>query len=190
MREKDPQKVDAIFRAALRLVLQDGFSGLKMSDVAKAANLATGTLYIYFASKEELINQLYLELKRKTIHQYLEGYDEHAPFMICFEKIWHNYLRAGLREPEVAAFMEQYYRSPYLKRAVVQQTDNLLAPIFNLLERGKRERLLKDVPTALLAVQLSGSINELVKWHQTGQLAVDQRLVDAAFSLSWDSIKR
>lgn len=190
MREKDPAKVEAIYKAALRLVLQEGFSGLKMSDVAREAKVATGTLYIYFDSKEELINQLYLELKKRSVAQFFKDYNEQAPFMECFETIWYNYLKAGLKEPEVTAFMEQYYRSPYLRPTVIQQTDQMLEPIFKLLERGKKERLLKDVPIELMAIQLSGAISELIRWHVSGQIKVTRIVMDAAFALSWDSIKR
>jgi AcrR family transcriptional regulator len=47
-RPRDENKIEVIYEATLKLVLETGFNGLKMADVAKAANLATGTLYIYF----------------------------------------------------------------------------------------------------------------------------------------------
>ena len=190
MREKDPGKIEAIYNATLKLVLREGFAGLKMSEVAKEAGVATGTLYIYFESKEELINQLYLEKKKKSVGQYFKGIDAGAPFMVCFEQLWYNYARTGLAEPEVAAFMEQYYRSPFLRPAVKQETDQLLTPIFELLERGKRERLLKDLPTPLLAIQLNGTINEMVRWHASGQATANDELLSQAFGLAWDAIKR
>src|SRR6185312_4569273 len=109
MREKDPNKLEAIFKAALKLVQREGFTALKMSDVAKDAGIATGTVYVYFESKEDLINQLYLELKKRNAEELLNGYNPKAPFMACFEKVWHNYIRTQLQEPEAAAFLEQYY---------------------------------------------------------------------------------
>ncbi len=190
MREKDPQKVEAIYSATLKMVLQEGFSALKMGAVAKEAGIATGTLYVYFESKEELINQLYLELKRRSAKKFMEGYNHSAPFMFNFELIWKNYLASQLNHPEAAAFMEQYYRSPYLRQSVKEETDRLLQPIFDLLERGKKERLVKDIPTSLLAIQLSGAISEFVRWHVTGQIASDEVTINHAFRLAWDSIKQ
>ena len=190
MREKDPKKLEAIFNATLKLVLREGFSSLKMGSVAREARIATGTLYVYFDSKEALINQLYLELKRQNASKYLEGYDFAAPFMITFERIWKNYLLAQLSQPEAAAFMEQYYRSPYLQESVKEETDKLLKPIFDLLERGKAERLIKDLYTPLLVIQLSGAIGEFVRWHQSGQIEATNEIVNQAFKLAWDSIKQ
>ena len=45
---KDENKIEQIFKATLKLVSVEGFGGLRMSDVAKEAGMATGTLYIYF----------------------------------------------------------------------------------------------------------------------------------------------
>ena len=190
MREKDPNKLAAIYKATLKTVLREGFSGLKMGSVAKEAGIATGTMYVYFESKEDLINELYLELKRHSAAKFMEGYNPEAPFMVNFERIWKNYLKTQLDQPEAAAFMEQYYRSPFLRQAVKEETDKLLSPIFELLEKGKKERLVKDIPTPLLAIQLSGAISEFVRWHESGQIAATKTEIDQVFKLAWDSIKQ
>jgi AcrR family transcriptional regulator len=189
MRKQDPAKLVSIYHAALQIVLREGFSALKMVDVAKEAGVATGTLYVYFEHKEHLINQLYLFLKEQIVAKFLVGYNPAAPFMACFEKIWFNYANAMLQQPETAAFLEQYYRSPFLKTSVKAETGKMLRPIFELLQRGKAERLLKDVPADLMAIQLNGAINELVRWHYNGQLKATQAILQKAFLLAWDSIK-
>jgi len=66
----------------------------------------------------------------------------------------------------------------------------MLQPVFDLLERGKEERLVKDVPTELLVIQISGAIGELVRWHMNGQIKANPTLINKAFELAWDSIKR
>lgn len=190
MRTKDLQKEEAIYAAALKLVLAEGFSGLKMSEVAKAAGVATGTVYVYFKDKDELINKLYLHLKGQSTAAYLKGYNEAAPFMVCFGKLWKSYLGYSLNAPEIAAFLEQYYRSPFLSPEVRQGSDPLLTPIYALLERGKKERLLKDVPADLMAIQLSGAMAELVRWHHRGQIKAGPAIIRKAFELAWDSIRR
>ena len=52
---KDDDKLRAIARATFALVEQTGLSGLTMAAIAREAGLATGTLYVYFRSKEELL---------------------------------------------------------------------------------------------------------------------------------------
>ncbi len=189
-RSKDQQKTKAIFDATLSIILREGFSGLRMSEVARKAGLATGTVYIYFENKTELINQLYLVIKRRSTTRIFDESIVGQPFLVSLEKIWHNYLEYNLLKPEEGAFVEQYYRSPFLRKEVIEETDRLLLPIFDLLERGKKERLVSSAPTELLVSQLIGSINELVKWHLNGRIQLDKTMKDQAFQMAWNSIKR
>ena len=55
-------KREAILAAALRLIARLGLHATPMSAVAREAGVAAGTLYLYFPSKEAMINALYLEV--------------------------------------------------------------------------------------------------------------------------------
>lgn len=188
-RPKDDQKVQQIFSAALRIILEQGFSGLRMSDVAKAAGVATGTIYIYFQNKHELINSLYLHLKRSKAEQMFAGYDPAMPFMAGFRTLWFAYLDTTLNHPEESAFLEQYYRSPFIEKAHREEADRLLGPIFQLLERGKQEMLVRNVRTDLLAAQLSGSIAELARLALASPSSLTLSDRETAFRMAWDSIR-
>ena len=56
MKPKDEDKQQAIADATFALVAQVGLSGLTMAAIAREAGIATGTLYVYYKSKEELLN--------------------------------------------------------------------------------------------------------------------------------------
>ncbi len=49
---------DAILEAAELVFARCGFAGTRMADVAAEAGLATGTLYNYFANRDELLSSL------------------------------------------------------------------------------------------------------------------------------------
>ncbi|MBK7429337.1 MAG: helix-turn-helix transcriptional regulator [Saprospiraceae bacterium] len=72
-RAKDPGKIALIYDSTLSLIMKSGYTDLRMADVAKEAGMATGTLYIYFKNKEELINTLFLQLKEEKIKQMFEN---------------------------------------------------------------------------------------------------------------------
>lgn len=52
----------AIIDAARRVFAERGYHGTTMRDIAAAAGVATGTLYLYFASKEALYEALLVKL--------------------------------------------------------------------------------------------------------------------------------
>ncbi|MHC4538084.1 MAG: helix-turn-helix domain-containing protein, partial [Planctomycetota bacterium] len=46
---------EAIYEAALEVISRPDFDGLKMQDIAASAGIVTGTLYLYFKNKEDLL---------------------------------------------------------------------------------------------------------------------------------------
>ena len=59
-------KRETILAAALRLIARLGLHNTPMSAVAREAGVAAGTLYLYFPSKEAMINALYLDVLRNV----------------------------------------------------------------------------------------------------------------------------
>lgn len=52
-------KRERILSAAVRVFAENGFYDTRVSDVAKAAGVADGTIYLYFRSKDELLISLF-----------------------------------------------------------------------------------------------------------------------------------
>ncbi len=46
---------EAIYEAALEVISRPDFDGLRMQDIAASAGIVTGTLYLYFKNKEDLL---------------------------------------------------------------------------------------------------------------------------------------
>ena len=54
-----------ILDAALKLFVELGFHGTPTSMIAKEAGVANGTLFHYFATKDELVIALYVAIKNQ-----------------------------------------------------------------------------------------------------------------------------
>src|SRR5690606_10669876 len=64
------EKIECIFKNTMLLIREQGFHGTPMSQIAKASDVAIGTIYHYFPSKEALILQLYGYCKQQ-MHRYI-----------------------------------------------------------------------------------------------------------------------
>lgn len=60
-------KRDRILQAAVRVFARNGFHATRVSEVAKAAGVADGTIYLYFKSKEELLVSLFEDRVEKLL---------------------------------------------------------------------------------------------------------------------------
>lgn len=52
-------KRSLILRAATRVFARNGYFNSKVADIARAANVADGTVYLYFKSKEEILHSIF-----------------------------------------------------------------------------------------------------------------------------------
>ena len=60
-------KRDRILKAAVKVFARQGFHATRVSEVAKAAGVADGTIYLYFKSKEELLVSLFEDRVEKLL---------------------------------------------------------------------------------------------------------------------------
>jgi TetR/AcrR family transcriptional regulator, fatty acid metabolism regulator protein len=60
-------KRDAILKAATQVFARRGFFQSQVADVAKAAGIAAGTVYLYFRSKDELLVSIFERTMRDTL---------------------------------------------------------------------------------------------------------------------------
>lgn len=68
-----------ILRAAIEVFADKGFFAARMNDVAKTAEVADGTLYLYFEGKEHLLESVFDDVLGRFIdllEQELEGLDD------------------------------------------------------------------------------------------------------------------
>jgi TetR/AcrR family fatty acid metabolism transcriptional regulator len=66
-RRRASDKRDRILQAAVRVFARNGFHATRVSEVAKAAGVADGTIYLYFKSKEELLVSLFEDRVEKLL---------------------------------------------------------------------------------------------------------------------------
>ena len=189
MKPKDDEKLQSIARATFTLVEQTGLSGLTMAAIAREAGLATGTLYVYFKSKEELMVALYERAKTETTASMMHGDDPTAPFRARFQRMWTNWLEHRLHSYAKVVFLEQYYNSPWFTEESRNLSARLIKDWIDLIEKARAQQILKDVPTPMLINAFAGSVRETANMLRSGTLARTDAHLAMAFGLCWDGIK-
>jgi len=60
-------KRERILRAAIEVFAQNGYFNAKVSEIAKSAGVADGTIYLYFDGKEDLLVTIFREHTRNYL---------------------------------------------------------------------------------------------------------------------------
>lgn len=190
MRSKDNSKEIVILNTALSMVNIVGLSGLKMSDLAKQAGLATGTLYIYFKNKEAIIKRLFAYIVEQVTLDVMQNI---TPSISTKEKIRHvclNYLYELIAYPDYKVFVEQFFRSPYSKQEDMEMlsVSTYLEPVIDLIKEGSEQGIIKKTDPCLLIGLCRGGLEHYAQQLiNTGKAASDIDF-EIVFEFIWDGI--
>ena len=88
------EKRTAILEAATEVVAMLGVSA-PTAKIAKEAGVAEGTLFTYFANKDELLNRLYLELKMDLRDAMMTGYPAGKSLIDRNRHVWDRFVGWG-----------------------------------------------------------------------------------------------
>lgn len=107
----------AVRRALRELVAENGLHGASMSSVARRAGVATGTAYVHYESKDDLVYATYVEAKTELGEAVAAAVDPAAPPEERFHQIWRAVYDHLSTDPARARFLSQIEESPYSRRA-------------------------------------------------------------------------
>jgi len=189
IREKSKEKRNALLKATLSLVNSSGFHDAPMSKIAKLANVSPATIYIYFDNKQDLINQLYLEVKISFTQHAFKDYSETMPVKKAFEFIWYNMADYKLNQVEEAWFLSQCDNTTMIDEASRQEGLKHLQPLLDLWERGQKEGIIKDISPYLLYAYTIYPLAFIMNSQKRDHYQLDEKSLEQAFQSAWDSIR-
>jgi TetR/AcrR family fatty acid metabolism transcriptional regulator len=112
-------KGQAILRASIRTFARHGFFNAQVADIARAAGVAAGTVYLYFQNKDDLLVSIFDGTMREWIDQGRRALEELADPVSQLDEIARLHLERMGRDRELAIvfqvelrqsvkFMEQF----------------------------------------------------------------------------------
>jgi len=187
---KEFDKKEAIFEAMLKLISKHGFHSSPMSEVAKQANVASGTIYHYFKSKDELICALYIRLRVKFVENLFEMDDSSSSFKSRFRLFYLQMIQGAIKNPKEFYFLEQFSNSPFVNFIPKADLQALEQPIYDFLRKAIFTQVLRDIPPKILVAFVIGSATSITKLQLSGEFKMTSSDMELAFFTCWDGIKK
>ena len=105
-RPRSDQKRQAILDAAVELFADRGIGHAPTSAISSAAGVAEGTLFTYFKTKDELLNELYREM-RKEIDREMADFPFSADARTRLRFVWDRFLDLAEKYPKRLKVQQQ-----------------------------------------------------------------------------------
>lgn len=99
-------------RAMVELVAERGIHGTSMNQLAERAGVATGTAYVHYESKEDVLVASFVEVKQELGQAGIDGVDLDQEPRTVFEAIWRRIHHHLEQDPAIARFLVQLEASP------------------------------------------------------------------------------
>jgi AcrR family transcriptional regulator len=183
------EKQYAIFESTLKLIREQGFHGTPMSQIAQEAGVATGTIYHYFKSKDELILELFNYCKLKVQAAMFREEETDTPYPERFVLIWLNLANYYIRHPEVLSFLEQFFSSPYVKQLYTQASVCFQDEVSNFLHQGVSGGYIKPMDINIISAAYVGTAVATAKRHINGYFRFQDKDMRNMVGIIWDGIK-
>lgn len=186
---KSIEKRNALVQATIELVNNNGFHATPMSKIAKMANVSPATIYLYFESKQDLVNQTYIEVKAKYTTYAFATYKPTMSVEMGFKLIWYRIADFKLKECENAMFLAQCDNTPMIDETSRNEGIKHLQPLLDLWSRGKKEGVIKPISDYLLYAYSINPLSFLMMAQKRGVFILDKTHIKEAYESAWSSIK-
>lgn len=184
-----PYKQQAILDAALELFVAKGFFGTTVPEVALKANVGSGTIYRYFASKEALVNALYQKHKLALSIRLLRDYQEQRPARETFHRLWSGLRQFVDDDPQAFAFLELHHHAAYLDDTSKGIERRMHDTMIHLIERAQARGEFRPAPPCMLIGLVLGGFTGVVRWSWDRAVPLTDESWNLAEQCAWEAVR-
>jgi TetR/AcrR family fatty acid metabolism transcriptional regulator len=165
-RDRTPEKRQRILDAALRIFAERGFYTAKVSEVAREAGVADGTIYLYFENKDDLLISLFEDRMDYLIRRLTDDLQAVGGTVADrVRRLIHMHLQIAVESPELAEFITVELRQSqkFIKEYGNPRFQEYLKILKDLIEEGQADGTLRtELDSRTIVRAIFGALDELL----------------------------
>ena len=190
VRELSNDKRERLLKAALRLFAANGIQSTSTAEIAGEAGVASGTLFLYFPTKQHLVNELVILVSKQEAEHINRLLTPSLSVRDTFFAIWDGSIRWLLENPEAFQYSQQVRHSGLVSEAATLESGKYFSFYYETIHRGLQEGSIKPYPIDLIGGFLYQDIVATMKILQMQpDPAGHEQLIQLSFDIFWDGIK-
>ncbi len=185
------QKLKQINQATLTLINQKGLQSVSVAQIAKEANISVGTIYNYYASKEELVNQLYKDIAQRLVDHCLSSLPQNTSPKEQFFSLNTAFMDYFLSHQLEFDFVDNHLYSPYISDEAKDNVSPFIDKLRELHTTFTETKEIKAIPCDLFLKFSLGSLHSIMRGYHAGLVSMDKEsLKKTSLSLCWNGLKK
>jgi TetR/AcrR family fatty acid metabolism transcriptional regulator len=178
---RDPDKPQQIIEAAVRVFARKGYFNSRVSDIAREAGIAAGTIYLYFKTKEDILTTLFRDKMAEFVAKLWKAMADQPDPVSKLRRLVYLHFDLLERNPELAEVVQIELRQgqKFFRGASSQEIASYFALIGSVLEEGVAAgRFRADLPIKVATKMLFGAMDQMATSWVLGKR--EYRLGDTA----------
>ena len=149
-RPKSEDKRNAILAAATQVFAKRGL-GAATSAISQAAGVAEGTLFTYFKTKDDLVNELYRQIKLELADAMMSGFPRKQSVRRRLQHVWEGFVNWGVANPAQRKTLAQLGVSDRLSSDSKRAGSAPFIEIQTMVQDARAQHVFRDVPEEFVA---------------------------------------
>lgn len=184
-RPRSESKRQLILQAAVKLFAAEGLNASTLR-IARQAGVAEGTIFTYFESKEELLNQLYLFLKGQ-LRLSLALYEQVDTLREQIWNAWRAYVNWGVDHPAEHEVLAKLALSTSLTETTRAEGNSAFCDVSALLDKAKALGILHKQPTEFIGAMM-GAMGDVTMSFMRATPATAEIICIDGFNAFWKAV--
>lgn len=190
VRKLSDERRKAFLSSALKLFVANGVQHTSTAEIAREAGTAAGTLFLYFPTKQALIDELVLQISREVTQLINSVLVPSLDARDSFFAIWNGSIRWFIGHMQAYQYVQQVRDSGLLGEVVAQETEKLFVFYYNAIQKGLNEGCIKTYPIELIGgILYQGIVAVMNLIIRQPDPVKREEYIGLGFELFWDGIK-
>ncbi|MCK0122156.1 TetR/AcrR family transcriptional regulator [Loktanella sp. F6476L] len=170
-------------------VVEKGIAAVNVAGIVKRAKISAGTVYVHFENKDDMLRQVYMELKAE-FHSAITEDGNATDSTQRVRNMWFAMFRFVRERPQDFLFLEYANAAKILSPDEQATVDGFAKDIAARLKRGVDDGTLVDLDTGLLSLLLVAPAMQLARRAVLSGEPIPENLIVQTFDRVWLSIAK
>ncbi|MDJ0756473.1 MAG: TetR/AcrR family transcriptional regulator [Ardenticatenaceae bacterium] len=190
-RKLSPEKRENYLQAALKLFAAHGVQHTSTAAISREAGTAAGTLFLYFPTKQNLIDELVLKISTEQSTYVNRLLDPDASAQESFAAIWEGSIRWFLTNRDAYRFVHQERDSKLVDEEIIRQTETHLSYYYAAIEKGLAEGKIKPYSPELIGGFIYHGVAAVVNLClEQPDMKQQNAYIQQGFDIFWGGIQK
>lgn len=161
---------EKLIQSALKLFNEKWFEATSTTSICRDAGFSSGALFVHFKTKNELLDFLYLDIKKQYFHTVFDNLDLKLDFNIYLDQVTQKSIEYYMNDFDKFIFIDRFWNSPHIWRIAKEEISQEMHAFYTVFDEWKKQGIIIDQDNSLLLSMTSWVFHSLIKYFHENKI--------------------